>query len=93
MACGAKKTPQGGTTWAWEGLASNGGYAMNPNVVIFPSHDEELVAIQQEIGGALRLSLEAVTREPLPEHVAFLLYRLDVADRPKPRLAVVHISS
>jgi hypothetical protein len=58
---------------------------MNPNVVIFPPNDEELVAIQQEIGGALRLSLEAFTREPLPEHVAFLLYRLDVADRPKPR--------
>ena len=36
--------------------------------------------IQREVGIALRLSFEAVTREPLPERMALLLLRLALAE-------------
>ncbi|MGD9656263.1 MAG: hypothetical protein AB7U61_01270 [Methylocystis sp.] len=36
--------------------------------------------IQREVGMALRLSFEAVTREPLPERMVLLLLRLALAE-------------
>jgi hypothetical protein len=38
------------------------------------------VVIQREVGVALRLSFEAVTREPVPERMALLLLRLALAE-------------
>ncbi|MBI1980492.1 MAG: hypothetical protein HYS63_02810 [Methylocystis sp.] len=38
------------------------------------------LAVQREVGIALRLSFEAVTREPLPERMALLLLRLALAE-------------
>lgn len=38
------------------------------------------LVIQREVGMALRLSFEAVTREPLPERMALLLLRLALAE-------------
>jgi hypothetical protein len=38
------------------------------------------LAIQREVGIALRLSFQAVTREPLPERMALLLLRMALAE-------------
>lgn len=38
------------------------------------------LAIQREVGIALRLSFQAVAREPLPERMALLLLRMALAE-------------
>lgn len=42
--------------------------------------DRPSLVIQRDVGIALRLSFEAVTREPLPEQMAILLLRLALAE-------------
>lgn len=42
--------------------------------------DRVSLVIQREVGMALRLSFESVTREPLPERMALLLLRLALAE-------------
>ena len=43
-------------------------------------HNQASRVIQREVGIALRLSFEAVTREPLPERMALLLLQLALAE-------------
>ena len=43
-------------------------------------NDQASLVIQRQVGMALRLSFEAVTREPLPERMAILLLRLALAE-------------
>ncbi len=47
--------------------------------IIRAEEDEEALLIQQELGEALRLSFEGVTREPLPDRMVLLLLRLALA--------------
>jgi hypothetical protein len=42
--------------------------------------DRVSLVIQREVGIALRLSFEAVAREPVPERMALLLLRLALAE-------------
>ncbi|MFO1102473.1 MAG: hypothetical protein U1E20_06190 [Methylocystis sp.] len=42
--------------------------------------DRFSLVIQREVGMALRLSFEAVTREPLPERMVLLLLQLALAE-------------
>lgn len=42
--------------------------------------DQTSLVIQREVGMVLRLSFEAVVREPLPEQMALLLLRLALAE-------------
>lgn len=42
--------------------------------------DRTPLLVQQEVGRALRLSFEAVTREPLSEQIVLLLLRLALSE-------------
>jgi hypothetical protein len=42
--------------------------------------DQASSVIRRDVGMALRMSFEAVTREPLPERMAILLLRLALAE-------------
>jgi hypothetical protein len=49
----------------------------NPN----PEHNQDTtLLIQREVGKALRLSFDAVTREPLSEQIVLLLLRLALSE-------------
>ena len=50
------------------------------SIISIKQEDEQApLLIQRDVGIALRLSFEAVTREPLPEQMALLLLRLALA--------------
>ncbi|WP_457798268.1 hypothetical protein [Methylocystis sp. S23] len=53
---------------------------MRPVISINKEHEQTPLLIQREVGMAVRLSIEAVTREPLPEQMALLLLRLALAE-------------
>jgi hypothetical protein len=44
------------------------------------THEQSLQLVQQEVSRAISLSVEAVTREPLPEEMVLLLLRLALAE-------------
>ncbi len=49
---------------------------MQPVIPIEEEDEQALTMIQRDIGMALRLSMAAITSEPLPEQMTFLLRRL-----------------